>query len=284
MREIPIVEAERLEWRLLPAAPIALASLAKSLGAGKAALTARAEGSGLLVGALELGPREAGGWMRRHSGGPSIEVEQGLYYLALVDSRGMEALYKEATGILEALYGERLRGGRTSWGVLAFGATGGYGYMEVYSSRDPSGFLEALAPGGAEWVDPSVLDLEAPASRLSSMDWLDPPPGDPEVYYEYETREGYRLALAGALEGEVIAWTRPDHTIYAYPPGQARGVFMEVSHVPPADPVAVHVMNALSATTVYLGATALEVLEAVRGYIREAQRLLQDKTPGGQTG
>ena len=128
-------------------------------------------------------------------------------------------------------------------------------------------------------MDPGILDLEAPAARLASRDWLDPPPGEVEVYYEYTTGEGYRLALAGALEGEVIAWTRPDHTIYAYPPGQARAVFMEISHVPPAEPVAVHVMNALSGSTVYLGATALEVLEAVRGYIAEAQRRLQDKTP-----
>ena len=263
MRKTILVEAGRLPGTLLPAVPLRLSILAKNTGSGQAALIARSSTAARLYGALEAIPEAGPGVVRRHSGGPTAVVEAGYYYLALVDSRGFEPLAREVEALLGA------RGGLMGDSVVAVSATAGYGYVEVYTPRDPQWILEKLAPGSWEQGELEEELLEEPARMLSRREWLDPLPGEPQVDYSTTTESGYRLRLLGYIDADagIILETFPDHTIYAYPPGHARMVFREISHVPPADPVAVHTMNALYGGAVVYGAKASEIVEAVKSYL-----------------
>jgi len=262
---VELLDAGRLPGRLLPAAPILLARLASSVGAGRAALVARASEPAVLAGALELLPEGASA--RRHSGGPAAVVEPGDYLLVALYPGGLAEAAREAARLAP--------GGRAGWGVAAAGETMGYGYLEVYARRDPAGLVPWL--GGPEEEAPFDLgDWERVAARLSSPEWLDPPPGPAAVRVEAVSGSGYRLALAGSVDVEagVVEWTMPDHWFYAYPPGPARAVFREVSGVPPARSLAVHVVNALYGAARVWGAEPGEVLELVEEYVERASGLL----------
>ncbi len=269
-----IVDAGRVEAAALPGVPLALARVAGETRVTRVALVARVAGAAVLAGAFEavMGDVDA----RRHSGGPTVEARPGDTYLVYLDSRGMEAAAAEVHGLLEALTGRAPRGGLHPWGVLAVGETQGYGYVEVYSpSKRVEELAEALVPDAVHAEFDPVL-VEAPARALRDPGWIDAMPGEPDVRVAVETSEGFRVGLAGFIDEEsgLVRDTYPDHTFYAYPPGHVRAVFHEISGVPPSPPLAVHTMNALFGGARVLGASPLEVVEAVNAYLEEAYRLL----------
>jgi len=262
---VELLDAGRLPGRLMPAAPILLARLASRVGAREAALVARASEGAVAAGALELLPEGAS--VRRHSGGPTARVDPGDYLVVVLYPGGLEEAAAEAARLAP--------GGRAPWGVAAAGETQGLGYLEVYTRRDPSSLFpwlggpESEAPfGESDWVEI--------AARLSSRDWLDPPPEPPGLVVGAVSASGYRLGVAGSLDEEagVVAWTLPDHGFYAYSPGHARAVFKEVSGVPPARPLAVHVVNALYGAARVWGVEPGELLGLLEDYLGRAEALL----------
>lgn len=226
---------------------------------------ARIEGRGVTAGSLNLIWEEEEA-VRRASGGLKFNVQPGDYHISIIFKEGSLKYINFKYGGVIREYESKVNVG------LGKGAT--HPFIEVYSRRDPSSVIEDLFPEREVKEEEFDTDLlERVKKALSNPTWIDPISASRNLVSYRVSNGGYYVGVVGVAVDGLIKETWPDSNIHVYPPGVARGIFKEITEVPPSLPLAFHAANGFMTGVEFLGVEPEHIIEAFKGYILEAERV-----------
>lgn len=262
---VMIVDAGRVGVAEAAAIPLYIAGHYPS-GADMVVATARISEEGVSAGALNLVWSNERA-VRRASGGLKASLQPGDHYLAIVLRSGsLRYLYTKYRDILA---------GYQDGVIVGLGRSAMRPFIEVYSRREPEGLVDAFTGGmevaGEDELDPDLLvDV---VGTLTDPAWVDPVEASSELVSYRVMNGNYYIGVVGYVEDGLIMETWPDSNIHVYPAGAARGIFKEISMVPPSLPLAFHAANGFLSGVEFVGVDPEHIMEAFRGYITEAERV-----------
>jgi len=205
--------------------------------------------------------------VRRASGGLKFNVRSGDYHLSIVFREGtLRYINLKYMHIISKYDGDV---------EIGLGKSANHPFIEVYSRNDPTSMVDEFFPD-ASITSKDEIDvelLEGVVRTLTEPSWIDPIDASHELISYRVSNGKYYIGIIGfAFEGLIKA-TWPDSNIHVYPAGVARGIFKEISEVPPSLPLAFHAANGFMSGVEYVGVEPEHILEAFRGYILEAEKI-----------
>lgn len=205
--------------------------------------------------------------VRRASGGLKFNVRTGDYHLSIVFREGtLRYINIKYMHIIDRYGGDV---------EIGLGKTANHPFIEVYSRNDPTSMVDEFFPN-ASVISEDEMDVELLDSvvrTLTEPSWTDPIDASKELISYRVSNGKYYIGIIGVAFDGLIKATWPDSNIHVYPAGIARGIFKEISEVPPSLPLAFHAAKGFMSGVEYVGVEPEHILEAFRGYILEAEKI-----------
>lgn len=205
--------------------------------------------------------------VRRASGGLKFNVQTGDYHLSIIFREGtLRYINLKYMHIISKYNGDV---------EIGLGKSANHPFIEVYSRNDPSRIIDEIF-SNASIISEDEIDLELLDSVVRTLmepSWVDPIDASNELISYRVSNGKYYIGIIGVAFDGLIKATWPDSNIHVYPAGIARGIFKEISEVPPSLPLAFHAANGFISGVEYVGVEPEHILEAFRGYILEAEKI-----------
>lgn len=205
--------------------------------------------------------------VRRASGGLKFNAQAGEYHVSIVFKGG-------TLRYINLKYSEIINKYINDF-TVGLGKSANHPFIEIYSRDDTTEIVHQILPQAnivsEEELDPELL--ENIARTLTDPSWTDPIDATRELISYRVSNGKYYIGIVGVASDGLIRATWPDSNIHVYPAGIARGIFKEISEVPPSLPLAFHAANGFMSGVEYVGVEPEHILEAFRGYILEAEKV-----------
>ena len=238
----------------------------------------------VVKGAYERGSRDR--YLRRITGGPSIQVDGNGMYIAVIMKYqwSLKTLLSDVSKLFKCISKSDIRGGRGGDGsILGVTKVAGMGIAEILSNRHIEyAYIEDCIGRNLgritrrEKLDQDLIPIQA-INRNRDPTWIRRPrPYNISSYIH--NNKGYIIGFTGWLEDEVIHWIEIDGSFYASPPSQVYALVDTVVQTPPSPGLVYEFTAAWSTFVDTAGITIDDLSIAFQNLVKEAEsKLLADR-------